>query len=1049
MTPALDKLAPVTRQLASLASVAARVDRTILRRLRLELLDGDATVESDLWFSNIVAMRSRDEITLATEYLDELRELLVASHKLDAARRIVKAVHRSAAPLLALEEELIELGLTNAPRDAIQARLGAALATIREQTERAADVSDWALSALPRLPASVRSTAAAWSLAIAAETRLGFSVDLGEQTATDELVLDPNVAMTSLRVQRTREALVLGASLGADLPVPATTPRIVRVNLGSESMTVSVPAGEAKRIPLDGDRPIVITSLKGERWQVRTEAADGVAPLTSIENGRWILVDGTPALDLPPDEHQLALALGRALADHGFSLITLGRRGVSHVVARSFMAALAPRGFTSGIYPLLHIIEAGTHADFGECGRELFPPRGLSAVIDAVDHADAVIAIGDVISGLRDATSRPQQLTYRELSAPAPVDNPTRIAERAVERLLEELRPVAPTPPGAAAVVQLAAAALDQRDLAAFGRASQRVARDAIGLHLDSSTLLIDPRPSHRLVGYQLRQTLPLERALAALLLERTTVRAFWETRTLSFALQAVQSYSLSQSDASAIAAACASIELELEEGEHIDPGAEIKSLLGGILGRMPASKRARGLAEAAVRYEELRDKLPGGDERTRSMTAIVEEVCARYRGATAREVDVWFSSGRAGQRIVALALLLASGDPAGCEQVEAAIVNSRSPFEQYTALRVVREMMSRLQPAQAVRLRLAIEQERQSGGSITQDDLSRWSLSASLMEALSRHTTGRRAPSAEASPAVSKADIGIVTIREDEFEAVLGVFPDSAGIYQETSLPYVLRHANAGHGRRYRVAVLRAAEQGNARTQDAARRLIEDLAPKLVLVVGIAGGFPSDDLTLGDVVVSTRLMEFDAHNPGDASAYELSGGPTLAAHVAHLAALEDELGDWTADLPPPPPVTWDQDGQLIGPSDWQRELRDKLEHHHPAGSTPRPPRPPRYVTGPIATSDRLLRDLEQLILWSHATRNLLAFDMESGGVYRAVRERCPMLAIRGISDIVGLKRAEAWTKFACASAAAFARAFLRTRPVEPSSAVAAGPYPA
>ena len=41
------------------------------------------------------------------------------------------------------------------------------------------------------------------------------------------------------------------------------------------------------------------------------------------------------------------------------------------------------------------------------------------------------------------------------------------------------------------------------------------------------------------------------------------------------------------------------------------------------------------------------------------------------------------------------------------------------------------------------------------------------------------------------------------------------------------------------------------------------------------------------------------------------------------------------------------------------------------------------------------------------------------------------------MLAIRGISDIVGLKRADAWTKYACASAAAFTRAFLRTRPIE------------
>jgi hypothetical protein len=87
-------------------------------------------------------------------------------------------------------------------------------------------------------------------------------------------------------------------------------------------------------------------------------------------------------------------------------------------------------------------------------------------------------------------------------------------------------------------------------------------------------------------------------------------------------------------------------------------------------------------------------------------------------------------------------------------------------------------------------------------------------------------------------------------------------------------------------------------------------------------------------------------------------------------------------------------------------------------------------------VAGPIASSDRLVKDPTVLFPWITMARNLLAVEMESGGVYRAARKRCPMLAIRGISDIVGLNRTDGWTKFACASAAAFARAFLRTRPV-------------
>jgi hypothetical protein len=141
----------------------------------------------------------------------------------------------------------------------------------------------------------------------------------------------------------------------------------------------------------------------------------------------------------------------------------------------------------------------------------------------------------------------------------------------------------------------------------------------------------------------------------------------------------------------------------------------------------------------------------------------------------------------------------------------------------------------------------------------------------------------------------------------------------------------------------------------------------------------------------------------------------------------------EDELGDWTADLPPPPAVTWSRKGQLYGPPSWQRALRDKLEHHHGAGSVPRPP---VYVAGPIASSDRLVKDPALLFPWLSTARNLPAVEMESGGVYRASRERCPMLAIRGVSDLIGLKRVETWTKFACASAAAFTRAFLRTRPI-------------
>lgn len=285
-----------------------------------------------------------------------------------------------------------------------------------------------------------------------------------------------------------------------------------------------------------------------------------------------------------------------------------------------------------------------------------------------------------------------------------------------------------------------------------------------------------------------------------------------------------------------------------------------------------------------------------------------------------------------------------------------------------------------------------------------------------------------------------TKVDIGILTIRDDEFRAVLDAFPSKAGIFKgvKTSREYTLRHADAGTDARYTVAVLCQVEQGNGEAQNAARDLIEDFAPGLILVVGIAGGLPSDDLKLGDVVIANRIHDFTvgAENAYEEPTYSVTGGPVakaLASAIANLPARKDDLGDWTAALPQQPPVLWPRDGQVYGPPEWRSKLQSMLERHYGASSKPRAP---IYAAGPIASSDQLLKDPAVLIPWLQVVRKLLAVEMESGGVYRAAQERCPMLAIRGISDIVGLERSGDWTSYACASAAAFTRAFLRTRPV-------------
>ena len=146
--------------------------------------------------------------------------------------------------------------------------------------------------------------------------------------------------------------------------------------------------------------------------------------------------------------------------------------------------------------------------------------------------------------------------------------------------------------------------------------------------------------------------------------------------------------------------------------------------------------------------------------------------------------------------------------------------------------------------------------------------------------------------------------DVGIITIRDDEFRAVLTAFPRDPEVYKGRYREYAIRTTEGAASQRYTVAVLRQIEQGNGEAQEAARDMIDDLQPSLLLIVGIAGGLPSDDISLGDVVLSTRILDFsvEARKFEDETTYNVGGGPIarqIAAGVANLGARENDLGEW------------------------------------------------------------------------------------------------------------------------------------------------------
>lgn len=286
------------------------------------------------------------------------------------------------------------------------------------------------------------------------------------------------------------------------------------------------------------------------------------------------------------------------------------------------------------------------------------------------------------------------------------------------------------------------------------------------------------------------------------------------------------------------------------------------------------------------------------------------------------------------------------------------------------------------------------------------------------------------------------QVDFGIITVRYDEFEAAFhNRFPiiDTAmGVRR-----YAISRVQARNGLEYLVALSRCPDQGHGPAQELAEDIIDDIDPQWLVVIGIGGAVPADEFTLGDVVVATVVLDFSlqAATQGKPPSFDLRGGevyPDVAALVAHLPAMQKALTGWNTKrsirIPLPklniPAVDSDL---LYGEVAWREKVVESLRRHFP---TNKEPRLRRLWTGPIGTSNTLVKDTELITALLTGARGIVAVEMETGGVRRAARRagrNYPVLTIRGVSDVIGLKRNPDWTTFACHSVAAFTYALIRT----------------
>src|SRR5205823_8990478 len=118
-----------------------------------------------------------------------------------------------------------------------------------------------------------------------------------------------------------------------------------------------------------------------------------------------------------------------------------------------------------------------------------------------------------------------------------------------------------------------------------------------------------------------------------------------------------------------------------------------------------------------------------------------------------------------------------------------------------------------------------------------------------------------------------------VITIRPDEYEAMEARLGEVRGVTGNNAYKYADLPTEGGPP--MSVVLTRVVGQGNIKASAVAANVIHELDPAWLILVGIAGGVPDHEFSLGDVVLATHLNDFSfsASSKGDRT-YQTFGGP-------------------------------------------------------------------------------------------------------------------------------------------------------------------------
>jgi len=280
------------------------------------------------------------------------------------------------------------------------------------------------------------------------------------------------------------------------------------------------------------------------------------------------------------------------------------------------------------------------------------------------------------------------------------------------------------------------------------------------------------------------------------------------------------------------------------------------------------------------------------------------------------------------------------------------------------------------------------------------------------------------------------RADIGIITILEEEYHAVADLLDNLSNVVPSDGDPNLQAWrrtgiSSAAGGPPRSVVLAKATGPGTNDAAIAARRIVERFEVETLFIVGIAGGIESNGVNVGDIVIANSIWfyEYGKIKDGFSPRHDMHfrpDGPLLTAASAYSRSREF-LGLDASRLP-----------------------------GRPASSISRP----EVVIGPVASGDKVIDKLTdsfaQRII--QADSRTVAVEMEAGGAANAVKSlqeegrTVRLLMVRGISDTPSesqslsqhethaadsddakVKQRDDWKECAARTAALFAIEFIKS----------------